>query len=252
MAALAAPVLSRDRDGGADPLHAQLKRILKQQILDSAYRAGQQLPTEAQLVEFYKVSRTTVRRTLAELTQERFIERRPGVGTTVRPRLYWDRRSSRMFGFYEEMRAQGLEAHAEIVSVAHGRATSADAVPLDVGEGARVMRIRQLGFVDDQPLAIADLTLRLPAGAVLAASELLGRRSVYPYLDKIGLRFDAGHKVVSAEAASAEDAVLLGVAPGSPLLVAEITARAERPVGGMFIRTRYRGDRYRYAVEVHT
>lgn len=237
---------------GAEPLHAQLKRALIEQILDSTYKAGEQLPTEMELVARHGISRITVRRTLAELTNEGFVQRRAGVGTIVRPRVYWDRRSDRLYGFYEEMRAQGLEAHAEIIWVSHGRSTQRDEEALGIPARTWVARVRQLGFVDEKPLAVADVTLGLPAGMQLSAKDVVGEPTIYPFLERhFGITFGDAEKVLSAEPAGDEDAAFLEIAPGTPVLVAEVTARLDRPAAAMFIRTRYRGDRYRYAVALH-
>ena len=244
-------VLPLDR-GRPEPLHAQLKTILKRQILDGAIKAGDRLPTEMEIGEHYAVSRVTVRRTLGELASEGFVERQAGIGTTVRPHVFWDRRSHRLYGFYEEMRAQGLDAHAEITSVTHGLSTRAESEALGIHPGARVTRVRQVGYVDGEPISVADVTLILPRGAHLSAHELIGEPTVYPYLERtLGLMFHDADKSLAAEAAGSDDAELLGVAVGAPVLVAEVVATLADPAAAMLIRTRYRGDRYRYTIALH-
>lgn len=56
---------------------------LKHLILEGHYRAGERLPSEAELAETYNVSRPTVTRALRALTDELLIRRRTGSGSYV-------------------------------------------------------------------------------------------------------------------------------------------------------------------------
>ena len=67
----------------ATPLYLQLEEILRQEILSGSRREGDKLPTENELVEQYKVSRSTVRRAVEELCKEGLVVRHPGKGTFV-------------------------------------------------------------------------------------------------------------------------------------------------------------------------
>lgn len=65
------------------PAYYQLKRLLKQRIERDELRPGDRLPTEAELCEYYELSRTPVRQALQELVYEGFLTRTPGRGTFV-------------------------------------------------------------------------------------------------------------------------------------------------------------------------
>ncbi len=62
----------------------QLYTYLRRALTDGAIRAGSALPSEAQLMTQYQVSRNTVRRALEVLQEERLIDRRHGSGTFAR------------------------------------------------------------------------------------------------------------------------------------------------------------------------
>ena len=70
-------------DVGA-PLYRQVYDDLHKRILGSEYKVGDTLPSEDALSVHYGVSKITTRRALQELSLERLIERRPGIGTIVR------------------------------------------------------------------------------------------------------------------------------------------------------------------------
>ncbi len=65
----------------AQPKYNKVKEHLRAQMMDKGMRFGSRLPSEAELMKTFSVSRTTVRQALAELTREGLVERRQGSGT---------------------------------------------------------------------------------------------------------------------------------------------------------------------------
>src|ERR1700761_7894036 len=70
--------------GAGVPLHRQLFLVLHDEIARGAIGPGEALPTEQSLCDQFGVSRITVRRALADLAEQGYIERRQGVGSFVR------------------------------------------------------------------------------------------------------------------------------------------------------------------------
>ena len=64
-------------------LYEQIYSNLKTAILNGSYQAGDQLPTEKELIDKYNVSRLTAKNAIALLVEERLVERIPGKGTFV-------------------------------------------------------------------------------------------------------------------------------------------------------------------------
>jgi DNA-binding LacI/PurR family transcriptional regulator len=67
-----------------EPKHRAISRQLLADISAGKYRAADRLPSEAQLVKTFRVSRPTVARALQDLQAEGLIERRAGSGTYLR------------------------------------------------------------------------------------------------------------------------------------------------------------------------
>ena len=63
------------------PKYLQLKEIIRQYFENEDYKPGQKIPSENELVERFQVSRNTVRQALGELSDERIIRRKQGLGT---------------------------------------------------------------------------------------------------------------------------------------------------------------------------
>jgi len=67
-----------------EPKHREISRYLSAAITSGKYIIGARLPSEAQLVKQFNVSRPTVGRALRDLETDGLIERRAGSGTFVR------------------------------------------------------------------------------------------------------------------------------------------------------------------------
>jgi GntR family transcriptional regulator, arabinose operon transcriptional repressor len=87
---------------GNKPKHRQLFEELGEAIQKGDFVPGQRLPTEAELMQQYGMSRTTVTRTLRDLEHRGVIMRRRGSGTFVKP---VERTATRQFG----MLVHGIE-----------------------------------------------------------------------------------------------------------------------------------------------
>lgn len=72
------------------PLYFQLRTLLLEEILSGRYGPGERLPTEHELCEQYRISRTPVSRALSDLAEEGVILRHRRRGTFVNP--HWLRR----------------------------------------------------------------------------------------------------------------------------------------------------------------
>ena len=73
------------KGNGQKPLWSQLFEILKERIAENVYEAGSVMPTEAELMKEFSVSRITVRQAMNRLLQDGSISRRRGSGTIVLP-----------------------------------------------------------------------------------------------------------------------------------------------------------------------
>src|SRR5829696_3215175 len=101
------------------PKHRQLFEEIGLAIEKGAFVPGQRLPTEAELMQQYGVSRTTVTRTLRDLEHRGVIRRRRGSGTFVKE---IERTATDTFG----MLVHGVEPGSIFLSVYETLARSAD------------------------------------------------------------------------------------------------------------------------------
>jgi len=107
-----------------------------------------------------------------------------------------------------------------------------------------------LRLADDEPMAVEDL--HVPGDLVpgLTGDEL-ENRSYYELLDqRFGHRIASGTQTAEAALTSADDAAALGVPVGTPAFCFERTCRVEGGRVAEFVRSVYRGDRYRIMVDI--
>ena len=125
--------------------------------------------------------------------------------------------------------------------------TTAEAASLDIPPRQPVVHLRRLRCADEEPLAIeSTVLLGSCADAVMTAD--LARGSLHETLGRAGIVLQRGTGTIAAAAATAEDARLLAIRTGDPLLVERrvITDERGRPIEAT--ESRYAADRYALAI----
>jgi GntR family transcriptional regulator len=101
------------RSEGGEAAYQVLARELRTSILQERYPSGVRLPTEAELVKQYQVSRQTVRRAFHELVSEGMVLRTPGRGTFAAPR---DGQYLRQFGSIDDLMGLSIDTSLELLT----------------------------------------------------------------------------------------------------------------------------------------
>lgn len=68
------------------PLYYQVREDIRGRILSQEWQEGADIPTEKDLMDFYGVSRQTIRQALGALAEEGLITRQKGKGTSISPK----------------------------------------------------------------------------------------------------------------------------------------------------------------------
>jgi DNA-binding GntR family transcriptional regulator len=222
------------------PHYREIEAALRVRL--QAMRPGERLPSDAELCREFGVSRMTARNAMQRLADDGLIQRIPGVGSfTVEPPSH--RHADRLMAFSQEMRRLGRTPGSRLLGREVRPATDEDARSLGLRPGEPVVCIRRVRLADGQPLALEDAVLiRRTADAVLGADLESG--SLHETLAAMGIHLRRGRATISAEAATLDDARLLAVAVGDPLLVERrvINDQHGRPIEST--ASRYPADRY--------
>jgi len=232
-------------DAAARPAapYTRVKEHLKAGLAAGRWRPGALMPSEAELVARFGVSRMTVNRALRELQAEGLVERVQGVGTFA---AELQRISSTLTirDLQEEIEARGHRHHAEVAVRRGEPAAAALAASLGIAAGSRVFHTLIVHHDNGVPLQCEDRYVN-PA----AAPDYLGvdftRTTPTRYLLRVAPLWEAQY-TIEASRATAQEAKLLGVAPDEPCLVV-VRRTVSRGVPITLARLVHPGSRYRLA-----
>ena len=65
------------------PLYVQLQNIIRNDIMSGKYKEGEMIPSEAQMMKLYDVTRTTIRKAISDLVNEGLLVQAQGKGIFV-------------------------------------------------------------------------------------------------------------------------------------------------------------------------
>jgi GntR family transcriptional regulator len=219
------------------PRYYEIEQSLRTRV--AALEAHSPLPSDAQLCEEFGVSRMTARNAVQRLVQDGLVYRVPGRGTFVAAGDA-HRTATHILSFSDEMRRRGREPSSRLVESSVRPATEEERTRLGADEVAVLRRVR---LADGEPLALE--TAVFPAARVAQVLEGdLERVSLFERLTESGLVPTAGRAAIAAQAATDEDARLLGVRAGEPLLVERRLIRDQHGDPLEWTESRYVGSRY--------
>jgi len=227
------------------------KQVLtRQRVLEliDQLQVGQAIPSERRLSSELGISRLTVRAALDDLVRDGYLERRHGAGTFVsEPKIA---QQLTLTSFSEDMRRRGMVAGSRTIELREIHAGAAVGRALNISPDARVMLIRRLRLADGEPMALE--TLHVPAAVVPGLTrEVLENSSFYDLLEReYGVVIANGTQTIEPTVTNEEESELLGVPLHSPAFLFERTSRSDDGETVEFVRSLYRGDRYRLVAEL--
>ncbi|SEB63157.1 GntR family transcriptional regulator [Paramicrobacterium humi] len=206
------------------PLWLQLSNALRTAIADDVLRPDQALPSEAELIDMYGVSRTVVREALAELVRRGLIYKIRAKGSFVSP----PRRDLSFIGStagsLADLTAAGRNSSTQVLGQSEGEANEREAEALQISVGAPVARLKRLRSVDGSPWLLVETTLPLELFPGIAKANL-ENRSLYDHIRRhYGTEVAGADRWIQAVMPSASDAELLQLAKGEPALAIESIA----------------------------
>lgn len=231
------------------PAYLQLRDQLAELIAAGGWPTGRALPSERDLSKAVGLSRMTVRHAFRALEEEQLVEPRRGSGTYVRERPL-EQTIDRLIGFSDEARFLGFKPGSRLLEFGPVSADQETASALRCRVGTQLLRIARLRTADGAPLALQDAYLR-PTLSHLSLEELQRAGSLYRTLEQdYGVVAHRARQTISARLPRRRERTLLEIASGQPVLALErITSDLEgEPFE--FVRSAYRGDRYRFALSL--
>ena len=211
-------------------------------------QVGEPIPAERQLALELGVSRLTLRAALDELVRDGYLDRRHGSGTYVtEPKIA---QPLTLTSFSEDMRRRGMTPGSRTLELTTTPAGARLAHRLGVSPEARVVRVKRLRLADSIPMAME--VLHVPEVLVPALTRAdFENHSFYELLgDRYGITIASGSQSIEPTVTSEEESEVLGVPLHSPAFLFERTTVSVSGRIVEFVRSIYRGDRYRLVADL--
>lgn len=228
------------------PRYLLVYNSLKNRIENLDFPIGENLPPEPVLEKQFNVSRTTVRKAVEMLAEQGFVHIQQGRGTKVLD-FKTTQKLQYVTSFSETLKGKGVRVAHIIMSVRDVRPPKIVRENLGVKESEMMVLITRKTLANDVPIAIIKNFL-FPRMVPDLTSKVEGIESLYLLLENhYHIFIDAATDYISATTASAEEAEVLEVQEGEPLLVVRrVSYRSGDPIE--FADLRIIADRYEYSV----
>ena len=204
--------------------------------------AGALLPSESELSAAYGVSRVTVRKALELLRDEGLIDARQGFGWFVATERV--RQTLGRLGTIESQLGElGVGSERRVVGFRFVAAPPRARQVLGVDS---VLEVRRVNRADGQPFARVTVWCPEEVGARLSRADV----EASPFYELVGVPIGSATQTIGAAAAAPEDAALLAVPVGSPVLVCERITRDVHEQPLLLSEHVFPGHRTEFVVEL--
>lgn len=136
-----------------EPLYYQIREDIREKINSNEYPPHSMIPSEAELCEFYGVSRVTVRRAILDLVQEGLLTRGKGKGTFVSEN-YGLTQLNGVQSFTQELLGLNMRPSAQFLGCRVRNADQALRSTMGLAEGEKVATISRLRLVNNEPCMV--------------------------------------------------------------------------------------------------
>lgn len=231
------------------PIYYQIKQDIQQQIIVGKIKPNERIPSEETLAKQYGISRMTARHAVTQLVNEGFLYRVHGKGTFVsKPRV--EKSFAPLTGFVEDMRARGFVPGSKVLALREINPPNKVKGVLQLGGADAVFEIARLRSANAEPIVIQKAYIPSKLCPALLQNDF-ENSSLYEVLaKKYGLILFRASQRLEAVSATREQAELLGIKRGSPLLYVERISYLEDSTPVEFVEIWFRGDRYAFEVEL--
>lgn len=193
--------------------YREIAEDLRLRVEAGDFAAGRLLPSESELARAYDASRVTIRKALEELRHAGLVDARQGFGwfvaaDPVRQTL------GRLATIEGQLEAIGAVPTRRILDF--GFVAAPPRVRAHLGAG-QVLQVRRVNLADDEPFARVTVWVPEEFGRSMSR-DAVGAQAIYELLP---VELGGAQQTIGAAAASAEDAELLQIPVGSPVLRCE-------------------------------
>jgi len=224
------------------PLYRQLRDIIDEKISSGEWKPGDRIPSENELSRQYGLSRMTARAVLQELVKEERLYRVQGKGTFVAEQKI-EAQSLRYVGIREQLEKLGYAVETKTLFCGLVSSDRDVAKHLGVAEGAPVFMIRRVRSIQGKPISI-HVSYILEQYSKGLSPEILEQEQLCVLMNEFfGLCREGVHETLESVVADWEEAKLLEVERGHPLLMLKDELFSEDGLAYEYTKVVFRGDK---------
>ncbi|SFF54212.1 GntR family transcriptional regulator [Actinacidiphila alni] len=222
--------MTRSEAFSQQPASRRIAQALRTAIERGELSAGAKLPSERALAEEYGAARNTAREAIRLLAEQGLVTAKHGRGVFVREpqrlfRFGSDRyslknRETGLTPFRLEAKRQGKTARIDVLGITREVPSPDIAERLKIRDDQEtVVHRKNHYFADDEPVQIVSTYLRWDeAQGTLLMQPKAGPHGIYGRLEELGHVMTRVRDEISARMPTPEEARLLGLPPGVPVL----------------------------------
>lgn len=231
------------------PLYLQVKEKINNMLEDGGYREGDRLPSEAEMVKMFGVSRPTLREALSGLEEEGKLIRKHGLGTFVASRTSVMRRGiEELFSVTEAIERMGYKSGTTGLVVEEKPIDSDIAEKLKVSPGSPSITVHRIRTASGTPIVYCiDV---IPVKVIKAnwkKKDFNG--SILAFLErKQGIKVEYAFTEIFPVAADENLREKLGVDVGTPLLLLKQNHFDINGVPVLYCENFFRGDKFTFQI----
>jgi hypothetical protein len=233
------------------PKYFIVKKAIVENIDNDLYHSNEAIPSEKKLMEFYNVSRITIRKAIDELVTEGYLYKIQGKGTYVKA----DEGSNNLFSITsstEDVQKMGMKPSKKTKISRIEFASPKRAKALEISTNDQVEVIGRISYADLEPLnyTIAFLPEKIFPGLTEYDLE---HESLYKLInDQYGVRITKARRTIEAVLAKDEIAKYLELEEGMPVILFRcvtygIVNGKETPIE--YFKCYYRTDKYKFYID---
>ena len=235
------------------PLYVQLEQIIRSQIITGEFLPNEQIPTDKDLAETYRVSLITTRQAILNLVNDGLLTRRQGKGTFVveKPIDMKNIKTLCLRGDVNNILPEGLGTQkVKVLNVIRMKPPVNVAKVLALREGQDILRTRRTRSDNNTVISYLRNYLSFEIGEKIEKEDLSKHTMIHVFKEKLGIPLSNGIQHIRAVSADFDVASALSINISSPVLYVESLYFIEKNIPVEFTQAFHRSDAFEYTVNL--
>lgn len=226
-----------------DKKYLNIYNMIVSKIENKEYQCNDKLPSEKELMEEYKVSRDTIRKSLNMLEQNGYIQKTKGKGSFVLDINKFDFPVSGVVSFKEIASKLGRDVETKVEVLEHKRPKKSISKKLEINEDEMIWKIVRTRAIDKEKVILdKDYIVEKFAKDI---NEEICKESLYEYIEgELGLKIAYAKKEITVQNATEEDKKYLDMKSFDMVVVVKSYTYLDDTSLFQYTESRHRPDKF--------